>query len=99
VGFHFRRTRGATDLVDDVELLDLVEMEVRELLTQQGFPGDTTPIVRGSALRALRGERLPQRVIDAPFLLRIEEVYSISSPRSRLLAPVEDLEAGGGWGR
>ena len=86
------------DLVDDVELLDLVEMEVRELLTQQGFPGDTTPIVRGSALRALRGERdplgvpavmrlvaemdryipLPQRVINAPFLLRIEEVYSIS---------------------
>ena len=86
------------DLVDDVELLDLVEMEMRELLTQQGFPGDTTPIVRGSALRALRGERdplgvaavvrlvaemdryipLPQRVIDAPFLLRIEEVYSIS---------------------
>jgi elongation factor Tu len=86
------------DLVDDVELLDLVEMEVRELLTQQGFPGDTTPIVRGSALRALRGEHdplgvpavvrlvaemdryipLPQRVINAPFLLRIEEVYSIS---------------------
>jgi elongation factor Tu len=86
------------DLVDDVELLDLVEMEVRELLTQQGFPGDATPIVRGSALRALRGEHdplgvpavvrlvaemdryipLPQRVINAPFLLRIEEVYSIS---------------------
>ena len=86
------------DLVDDVELLDLVEMEVRELLTQHGFPGDTTPIVRGSALWALRGERdvlgvaavvrlveamdryipLPQRVIAAPFLLRIEEVYSIA---------------------
>ena len=86
------------DLVDDVELLDLVEMEVRELLTQQGFPGDTTPILRGSALRALRGEHdplgvpavvrlvaemdryipLPRRVINAPFLLRIEEVYSIS---------------------
>jgi elongation factor Tu len=86
------------DLVDDVELLDLVEMEVRELLTRHGFPGDTTPVVRGSALRALRGERdmlgvpavvrlveemdryipLPQRVMDAPFLLRIEEVYSIS---------------------
>ena len=87
------------DLVDDVELLDLVELEVRELLSQQGFPGETTPIVRGSALKALAGDRdelgvpaivqagrarwiassrLPDRVIDGPFLLRVEEVYSIS---------------------
>jgi elongation factor Tu len=86
------------DLVDDVELLDLVELEVRDLLSKQGFPGDTTPVVRGSALKALNGERddlgvpsivklvaemdrfipLPERVIDAPFLLRVEEVYSIS---------------------
>ena len=86
------------ELVEDVELLDLVEMEVRELLSQQGFPGDTIPVVRGSALQALQGERnvlgvpaviklvaemdryipLPQRVISAPFLMRIEEVYSIS---------------------
>jgi elongation factor Tu len=86
------------DLVDDVELLDLVEMEVRELLTRHGFPGEQLPVIRGSALRALRGERdtlgvpavtrlveamdryipLPDRVIHAPFLLRIEEVYSIS---------------------
>ena len=86
------------DLVEDVELLDLVEMEVRELLSQQGFPGDTIPVVRGSALQALRGDRgvlgvpavvklvaemdryipLPDRVINAPFLMRIEEVYSIS---------------------
>src|SRR5215469_12335204 len=86
------------DLVDDAEMLELVEMELRELLTRHGYPGDTMPVVRGSALRALRGERdtlgvpavvrlveamdryipLPQRVMNAPFLLRIEEVYSIS---------------------
>src|SRR6185503_5838322 len=86
------------DLVDDVELLDLVELEVRELLTQHGFAGATVPVIRGSALKALAGDRdelgvpaiirlvaemdryipLPERVIDAPFLLRIEEVYSIS---------------------
>jgi elongation factor Tu len=86
------------DLVDDVELLDLVEMEVRELLSKNGFPGDLTPIVRGSALQALAGEAgelgvpsivelvaemdrfipIPDRVINAPFLLRIENVCSIS---------------------
>jgi elongation factor Tu len=86
------------DLVTDAELLDLVEMEVRELLSRNGFPGESTPVVRGSALKALAGDRdelgvpsilrlvaemdryipLPERVIDAPFLLRIEEVYSIS---------------------
>src|ERR1700758_2641361 len=85
------------DLVTDEELLDLVEMEVRDLLTRQGFPGDATPVVRGSALLALEGNRgelgvpsimrlvaemdryipLPDRVINAPFLLRIEDVYSI----------------------
>jgi len=86
------------DLVDDTELLDLVEMEVRELLSHHGFPGETIPIVRGSALQALRGERnalgvpaieklvdemdryipLPQRVLEGPFLLKVEDVYSIS---------------------
>jgi elongation factor Tu len=86
------------DLVEDVELLDLVEMEVRELLTRNGFAGEITPVIRGSALKALRGDRdtlgvpaieklvaemdrfipLPQRVNEGPFLLRIEEVYSIS---------------------
>jgi len=86
------------DTVDDMELLDLVEMEVRELLSRHGFSGDATPVVRGSALKALRGDQdplgvpaivrlvaemdryipLPRRVIDAPFLLQIEEVYSIS---------------------
>jgi len=86
------------DLVTDRELLDLVELEVRELLSRNGYPGERTPVVRGSALKALAGDRdelgvpailelvaqmdrfipLPERVIDAPFLLRIEEVYSIS---------------------
>jgi elongation factor Tu len=86
------------DLVEDAELLELVEMEVRELLTQHGFPGETTPVVKGSALMALEGHPgelgvpaivrlvaemdryipLPERVLEAPFLLRIEEVYSIS---------------------
>ena len=86
------------DLVEDAELLDLVEMEVREMLTKHGFPGDETPVVRGSALRALEGSQdtlgvpsivklvaemdryipLPERQLDAPFLLRIENVHTIS---------------------
>jgi elongation factor Tu len=85
------------DLATDAELADLVELEVRELLTRHGYPGDETPVVRGSALRALEGSDgefgvpaieklvaemdrfipLPERKYDAPFLLRIEEVYSI----------------------
>ena len=86
------------DMVDDAELLELVEMEVRELLTQYQFPGDITPIVTGSALKALEGDAsaigvpaiiklveemdayipLPERAIDKPFLLPIEDVFSIS---------------------
>ena len=86
------------DLVEDAELLDLVEMEVREMLTKHGFPGDETPVVRGSALRALEGREdalgvpaivklvaemdryipLPDRQYDAPFLLRVENVHTIS---------------------
>jgi elongation factor Tu len=86
------------DLVEDVELLDLVEMEMRELLSKHDFPGDVTPVVRGSALKALAGDRdelgvpsivrlvaemdrfipLPDRVVSGPFLMRVEEVYSIS---------------------
>jgi elongation factor Tu len=97
------------DLVTDTELLDLVEMEVRELLTQQGFPGDTTPVVRGSALLALKGDRcelgvasvvtlvaemdryipLPDRVINAPFLLRIEDVCSIAGRGTVVTGPIE----------
>jgi elongation factor Tu len=84
------------DLVDDAELLDLVEMEIRELLTSYGFDGDNTPIIRGSATGALAGEAqwvakvtelmdavdtyipLPPRPIDQPFLMSVEDVFSIT---------------------
>ena len=84
------------DLVDDDELLELVEMEVRELLEEYEFPGDEIPIVTGSALKALNGEPegeatiqelmdavdsyipLPERSTDKPFLLPVEDVFSIS---------------------
>jgi elongation factor Tu len=86
------------DMVDDAELLELVEMEVRDLLTTYEFPGDDTPIVVGSALKALEGDesdigapsiiklaetmdeyfKEPKREIDKPFLLPIEDVFSIS---------------------
>jgi len=87
------------DLVDDPELLELVELEVRELLTKYGFPGDDTPVVHGSALKALEAESPdaeeakciwelmdacdtfipePERDIDKPFLMPIEDVFSIS---------------------
>ena len=84
------------DLVDDPELLDLVEMEVRDLLTSYGFDGDKTPIIRGSATGALAGEPkwldavtelmnavdtyipLPPRPIDQPFLMSVEDVFSIT---------------------
>jgi elongation factor Tu len=86
------------DMVDDEELLDLVELEVRELLTKYEFPGDDIPVVRGSALKALEGdtgelgkqsiEKLmdavdqyipqPQREIDKPFLMPVEDVFTIS---------------------
>jgi elongation factor Tu len=86
------------DMVDDKELLELVEMEVRDLLKSYQFPGDKTPIVVGSALKALEGDTsdigvpsiiklvaemdsyipLPERAIDQPFLLPIEDVFSIS---------------------
>ncbi len=86
------------DMVDDKELLELVEMEVRDLLTQYQFPGDKTPVVVGSALKALEGDSseigvpsimklvevmdeyipIPERPIDQPFLLPIEDVFSIS---------------------
>jgi elongation factor Tu len=84
------------DAVDDPELLDLVELEVRELLTSYGFPGDEIPIIRGSALGALNGEEnwektveelmdavdsyipQPEREIDKPFLMPVEDIFSIS---------------------
>jgi elongation factor Tu len=86
------------DAVEDKELLDLVELEVRELLSKYNFPGDETPIIRGSALKALNGEpgelgadaiqKLmeavdtfvpePKREVDKPFLMPVEDVFSIS---------------------
>jgi elongation factor Tu len=84
------------DLVDDEELLELVELEVRELLTQYEFPGDDTPIVRLSALKALEGDEAaeqqvlalmeavdsyvpePERIVDRPFLMPVEDVFTIT---------------------
>ena len=97
------------DMVDDPELLELVEMEVRELLSSYDFPGDDTPLVVGSALKALEGdtsdigvpavEKLveamdsyfpePQRDIDKPFLLPIEDVFSISGRGTVVTGRVE----------
>src|SRR5207248_3334447 len=88
------------DMMDDEELLELVELEVRELLTKQGFPGDDTPIVRGSALQALESTSkdfnapeyasirelmdavdnyipTPERAVDQPFLMPVEDVFGI----------------------
>ncbi|WP_407522446.1 elongation factor Tu [Lacibacter sp. MH-610] len=84
------------DLVDDAELLDLVEMEIRDLLSSYGFDGDNTPIIKGSATGALAGEEkwvkcveelmeavdsyipLPPRPVDMPFLMSVEDVFSIT---------------------
>ncbi len=84
------------DAVEDQELVDLVEMEVRELLSKYDFPGDDVPVIRGSALGALNGEAQweqkidelmeavdknvpqPDRMVDLPFLMPIEEIFSIS---------------------
>jgi elongation factor Tu len=84
------------DAVEDKELLELVEMEVRDLLTKYGFSGEKTPVIRGSALQALKGEKegidsimalmdavdttieLPERDIDKPFLMSVEDVFSIT---------------------
>ena len=95
------------DMVDDEELLDLVEMDVRELLSEYKFPGDDTPVIRGSALGALNGEPQweekilelanaldtyipePKRDIDHPFLLPIEDVFSISGRGTVVTGRVE----------
>ena len=83
------------DMVDDEELLELVEMEVRELLSEYEFPGDDLPVIQGSALKALEGDEdwakkiveladadsyipEPERDIDKPFIMPIEDVFSIS---------------------
>ena len=97
------------DMVDDPELLELVEMEVRELLSQYGFPGDDTPVITGSALKALEGDQSeigvpailklvdaldtyipePQRAIDGPFLMPVEDVFSISGRGTVVTGRVE----------
>jgi elongation factor Tu len=97
------------DMVDDKELLELVEMEVRDLLSSYDFPGDDTPIVTGSALKALEGDQSeigvpaihkliaqmdeyfpqPERQIDKPFLLPIEDVFSISGRGTVVTGRVE----------
>src|SRR5690606_31280538 len=97
------------DLVDDEELLELGEMEVRELLSTYDFPGDDTPVIRGSALAALNGEAgqygedavvalvealdsyipEPERAIDLPFLMPIEDVFSISGRGTVVTGRVE----------
>ena len=97
------------DMVDDKELLELVEMEVRELLSKYEFPGDDTPIVIGSALKALEGDKgdlgegaimkladaldsyipEPKRALDGPFLMPVEDVFSISGRGTVVTGRVE----------
>jgi len=97
------------DMVDDKELLDLVELEVRELLTTYKYPGDKVPVTRGSALKALEGDKgelgeaaimklmdsvdayipTPERAIDKPFLMPVEDVFSISGRGTVVTGRVE----------
>jgi len=97
------------DMVDDPELLELVEMEVRELLSKYDFPGDEVPIIKGSALKAMEGDKgelgeqailklaealdtyipTPERAIDKPFLMPIEDVFSISGRGTVVTGRVE----------
>lgn len=95
------------DMVDDAELLELVEMEVRELLTEYGFPGDDVPVVAGSSLGALNGEQqwvdkiielmnavdeyipTPERAVDQPFLMPIEDVFTITGRGTVVTGRVE----------
>jgi elongation factor Tu len=95
------------DAVEDPELLELVEVEVRELLSKYQFPGDKLPVVRGSALKALEGDAkwekgivelmeavdsyipLPQREIDKPFLMPVEDIFSISGRGTVVTGRVE----------
>ncbi len=95
------------DMVDDEELLELVEMEVRELLSEYEFPGDDLPLIQGSALKALEGEKQwedkivelaealdsyipePERDIDKPFIMPIEDVFSISGRGTVVTGRVE----------
>jgi len=96
-----------TDMVDDEELLELVELEVRELLSEYDFPGDDVPVIRGSALKALEGDEAaaeqimelmeavddyvaePERDTDKPFLMSIEDVFSITGRGTVVTGKVE----------
>jgi elongation factor Tu len=95
------------DMVDDEELLDLVEMEIREILSEYGFDGDNTPIIRGSALKALEGDpkwtakidelmdavdtwiETPERDTDKPFLMPVEDVFTITGRGTVVTGRVE----------
>src|SRR5213592_3481637 len=95
------------DMVDDEELLDLVELEVRELLTEYEFPGDDVPVVRVSALKALEGDSEwgdkimelmeavdtyvpePERIVDKPFLMPVEDVFTITGRGTVVTGRVE----------
>ena len=97
------------DMVDDPELLELVELEIRELLSEYEFPGDDIPIIKGSALKALEGDTseigsqaimklmesldsyipMPERAIDKPFLMPVEDVFSISGRGTVVTGRVE----------
>jgi elongation factor Tu len=95
------------DMVDDEELLDLVELEVRELLSEYEFPGDDTPVIRVSALKALEGDAEwadkvielmdavdeyipePERVVDKPFLMPVEDVFTITGRGTVVTGRVE----------
>ena len=100
------------DMVDDEELLELVEMEVRELLSKYDFPGDDIPIIKGSAKLALEGDQspigepsilklaetldtyipTPQRAVDQPFLMPIEDVFSISGRGTVVISVGDEIE-------
>src|SRR5207302_1295210 len=102
------------DAVEDPELLELVELEVRELLKSYQFPGDALPVIRGSALGALNGEEkwektilelmaavdknvpLPQREVDKPFAMPIEDIFSISGRGTVVTGRIERCKVEGG---
>ena len=99
------------DMVDDEELLELVEMEVRELLSDYDFPGDDLPVIRGSALKGLEGDAVweqkilelgnaldtyipePVRAIDKPFIMPIEDVFSIAGRGTVVTGRVEQVSS------
>src|SRR6267142_1372573 len=106
------------DLVEDAELLDLVELEVRELLSVYKFPGDDTPIIRGAALKAIAGDKawvgkveellaaldasipVPKREVEKPFLMPVEDVFSITGRGTVATGRIErgTVKVGGGGG-